>query len=190
MLCFREGVRNQIWIRPRSRVRFAGVACLFGLAFLPSQVSARISSPDGGVPYYGHVFPVQGPHGTRGPIGEFGAPRSGGRTHEGFDITAACGTELVAVSDGKVLSTGYDPVLYGNYMLIHGEGEDRSYFYAHMPRPALADRGQTVWAGERVGAVGETGNARTVGCHLHFEIHVHGRPINPEPSLRRWDRYS
>jgi Membrane-bound metallopeptidase len=163
---------------------------LFGLAFLPSQVSARISSPDGGVPYYGHVFPVQGPHGTRGPIGEFGAPRSGGRTHEGFDITAACGTELVAVSDGKVLRTGYDPVLYGNYMLIHGEGEDRSYFYAHMPRPALAHRGQTVWAGERVGAVGETGNARTVGCHLHFEIHVHGHPINPEPSLRRWDRYS
>ncbi|HJX33448.1 MAG TPA: M23 family metallopeptidase, partial [Solirubrobacterales bacterium] len=111
-------------------------------------------------------------------------------THEGFDITAACGTELVAVSDGKVLRTGYDPVLYGNYMLIHGEGEDRSYFYAHMPRPALAHRGQTVWAGERVGAVGETGNARTVGCHLHFEIHVHGHPINPEPSLRRWDRYS
>ena len=43
-------------------------------------------------PYYDHVFPVQGPHGTRGPIGEFGAPRDGGRTHEGFDITAACGT--------------------------------------------------------------------------------------------------
>lgn len=117
-------------------------------------------------------------------------PRDGGRTHEGFDIVAACGTELVAVTNGRVLRTGYDPVLYGNYLLIHGEGEDRSYFYAHMPRPALVQKGQTVWTGERVGAVGETGNARTVGCHLHFEIHVHGHPIDPEPSLRRWDRYS
>ena len=59
-----------------------------------------------------------------------------------------------------MLRRGYDPVLYGNYLLIHGEGEDRSYFYAHMPRPALVHRGERVWTGERVGAVGETGNAR------------------------------
>ncbi len=133
---------------------------------------------------------MQGPHWTRGPIGDFGAPRSGGRTHEGFDIVAACGTELVAAGTGKVLRTGYDPVLYGNYLLIHGEGEHRSYFYAHMPRPALVHHGEHVWTGERVGAVGETGNARTVGCHLHFEIHVNGTPIDPKPVLSRWDRYS
>lgn len=155
-----------------------------------SFASAQSSGRDGGVTYYGHVFPVQGPHGTRGPIGEFGAPRDGGRWHEGFDIVAACGTPLVAVRGGRVLRRGYDPVLYGNYLLIHGEGEDRSYFYAHMPRPALVRRGERVWTGERVGSVGETGNARAVGCHLHFEIHVHGRPIDPEPYLRRWDRYS
>ena len=163
------------------------------LAFLvlaASPASAEISSRDGGVPFYGHVFPVQGSHGTRGAIGEFGAPRSGGRTHEGFDIVAACGTELVAVRGGRVRKVGYDPVLYGNYLLIHGEGERRSYFYAHMRQPALVHRGERVFTGEQVGVVGETGNARTVGCHLHFEIHVHGRPINPEPSLRRWDRYS
>jgi murein DD-endopeptidase MepM/ murein hydrolase activator NlpD len=96
----------------------------------------------------------------------------------------------VAVRGGRVLRAGYDPVLYGNYLLIHGEGEDRSYFYAHMPRPALAHRGERVWTGERVGAVGETGNAITVGCHLHFEIHVRGYPVDPGPSLRRWDAYS
>jgi len=118
------------------------------------------------------------------------APRSGGRIHEGFDITAACGTPLVAVRNGRVLQRGYDPVLYGNYLLLHGEGEERSYFYAHMPRPALVHRGERVWEGERVGSVGETGNARGLGCHLHFEIHVHGVAINPEPALRRWDRYS
>ncbi len=136
------------------------------------------------------MFPVRGPHGTRGAIGEFGAPRSGGRTHEGFDIVAACGTPLVAVRGGRVRRRGYDPVLYGNYLLIHGEGEHRSYFYAHMPRQAAVRPGERVFAGERVGEVGETGNARTVGCHLHFEIHVDGRPIDPEPALRRWDAYS
>ena len=98
--------------------------------------------------------------------------------------------EEKAVRNGRVLATGYDPVLYGNYLLIHGEGENRSYFYAHMPKPARAHKGQRVWEGERVGEVGETGNAITVGCHLHFEIHVHGVPVDPEPSLRRWDRYS
>ncbi len=96
----------------------------------------------------------------------------------------------MAVRNGRVLRTGYDPVLYGSYLLIHGEGEDRSYFYAHMPRPALVHEGERVWTGEPVGFVGETGNAITVGCHLHFEIHVHGVPIDPEPYLRRWDAYS
>ena len=91
--------------------------------------------------------------------------------------------------NGRVLRRGYDPVLYGNYLLIHGEGEERSYFYAHLPRSA-AVRGERVLEGQRVGAVGETGNAVSVGCHLHFEIHVHGVPVDPAPPLRRWDRYS
>jgi murein DD-endopeptidase MepM/ murein hydrolase activator NlpD len=133
---------------------------------------------------------VAGPHGARGYVGEFGAPRNGGRWHEGFDIVAACGTPLVAVRGGLVLRSGYDPVLYGNYLTIHGEGERRSYFYAHMPRPSRFERGDRVWVGQRVGAVGDTGNARSVGCHLHFEIHMRGRPIDPAPALRSWDRYS
>jgi murein DD-endopeptidase MepM/ murein hydrolase activator NlpD len=127
---------------------------------------------------------------VRGAIGTFHAPRSGGRIHEGFDITAACGTRLVAVRNGRVLQRGFDPVLYGNYVLIHGEGERRSYFYAHLIRPAAVVRGDRVIEGERVGAVGETGNAAGTGCHLHFEIHVRGVAVNPEADLRRWDRYS
>ena len=145
---------------------------------------------DGGVSYYGHVFPVHGPHGARGAIGEFHAPRSGGRIHEGFDVTAGCGTRLVAVRNGRVLRRGFDPVLYGNFLLIHGEGERRSYFYAHLVGPAAVRRGEQVLEGELVGRVGETGNAVGTGCHLHFEIHVSGRPVNPEPYLRSWDRYS
>jgi len=151
---------------------------------------AKVSAGDGATEFFDHVFPVDGSHWTRGAIGEFGAPRYGGRVHEGFDVVAACETPLVAAVTGKVLRSGYDPVLYGNYLLIHGQGEDRGYFYAHLVRPALVHRGERVWVGERVGSVGETGNARTVGCHLHFEIHAHGHPIDPEPALDRWDRYS
>jgi murein DD-endopeptidase MepM/ murein hydrolase activator NlpD len=93
----------------------------------------------------------------------------------------------VAVRTGRVLRRGFDPVLYGNFLLIHGEGEHRSYFYAHLRRPAALRRGDRVWAGERVGVMGDTGNARTVGCHLHFEIHVRGRPIDPAPALASWE---
>jgi murein DD-endopeptidase MepM/ murein hydrolase activator NlpD len=90
---------------------------------------------------------VQGAHGVRGAIGIYHAPRSGSRIHEGFDITADCGAKLVAVRNGRVLSRGFDPVLYGNYLLIHGEGERRSYFYAHLVRPAAVRRGERVWEG-------------------------------------------
>jgi murein DD-endopeptidase MepM/ murein hydrolase activator NlpD len=145
---------------------------------------------NGGTEYFGHVFPVAAPHWTRGAIGGFGAPRSGGRTHEGFDIVARCGAPLVAVRGGRVRRTGYDPVLYGNYVLLHGAGERRSYFYAHLRRPLAVHRGDRLFTGQRIGRVGETGNARTVGCHLHFEVHVNGRPVDPEPYLRDWNAWS
>jgi len=157
---------------------------------LSAPASAAILSPDGGITYFGHVFPVQAAHGSRGAIGTYHAPRKGGRIHEGFDITAACGSELVAVRNGRILRRGFDPVLYGNYLLIHGEGERRSYFYAHLVRPARVRPGELVIEGERVGAVGETGNAAGTGCHLHFEIHERGVAVDPEAELRRWDRYS
>jgi murein DD-endopeptidase MepM/ murein hydrolase activator NlpD len=160
------------------------------IATLAAPPSASSASDSGGLAYRDHIFPVQGPHWARGYIGEFGAPRSGGRVHEGFDVVAACGTPLVAVRNGRVLRRGYDPVLYGNYLLIHGEAEERSYFYAHMPHPGLVGQDDRVYAGQRVGAVGKTGNARTIGCHLHFEIRRRGHPIDPEPALRRWDRRS
>ncbi len=122
------------------------------------------------MPYHRNVFPVDGRHGSRGAVGMYHAGRSGGRIHEGFDILAACGTKLVAAATGKVTHVGYDPVLYGNYLEIHGQGERRSYFYAHLIRPPRVHRGERVWAGEGVGAVGQTGNAISTPCHLHFEL--------------------
>jgi peptidoglycan LD-endopeptidase LytH len=152
--------------------------------------AAGIVSRDGGMPYHGHVFPVSGTHGERGAVGKYHALRSGGRIHEGVDITARCGAPLVAVRSGRVREAGFDPVLYGNYVLVRGEGERRGYFYAHLSAPSPVGRGERVWEGERVGSVGETGNAAGTGCHLHFEIRVGGVAVDPTVPLRRWDRYS
>jgi murein DD-endopeptidase MepM/ murein hydrolase activator NlpD len=146
---------------------------------------------DGGsVELHRHFFPVRGPHGTRGPVGDFGAARNGGRRHKGFDVVARCGTPLAAAVTGTVVKRAYDARLDGNYVVIRGLGERRKYWYAHMVHPSTFQKGDLVHVGQIVGHVGKTGNARTVGCHLHFEIHVGGRPVNPEPYLRAWDRYS
>jgi peptidoglycan LD-endopeptidase LytH len=137
-----------------------------------------------------HFFPVRGPHGTRGAVGVFKAPRDGGRRHKGFDVTGHCGTPLAAVTTGTVVKRAYDPRLNGNYVVIRGLGERRKYWYAHMVNPSPFQRGELVHVGQIVGQIGRTGNAGSTPCHLHFEIHVGGRPIDPAPYLRAWDRYS
>lgn len=136
---------------------------------------------------HGHVHPIAGSHGTRGPVGEFGAGRNGGRIHEGFDATAACGTPLVAVRSGRIIEVANDPALKGQYVVLKGEGERRTYLYAHLRRPATVRKGQRVRAGRRLGAVGQTGNAASTPCHLHFEIRTRGRLLDPWPILRSWE---
>lgn len=140
----------------------------------------------GRIRVHDHVFPVDGPHGTRGFIGEFGAPRVDGRTHEGFDITARCGTPLVAIRAGTIIKRAYDPDLYGNFVVLKGEGERRTYKYAHLRSPAPVRRGQKVQAGRRIGSVGLTGNAAGTPCHLHIEIRTRGRLLDPEPLVDSW----
>ena len=54
----------------------------------------------GVVTLHRHFFPVRGPHGTRGAVGQFGAPRNGGRVHKGFDVTASCETPWPPPSPG------------------------------------------------------------------------------------------
>ncbi|MFN2612712.1 MAG: M23 family metallopeptidase [Solirubrobacterales bacterium] len=162
--------------------RLAAAAVVLALLF--AAAAGATSAPSR------HSFPVNEQWSTRGPVGEFGAPRDGGRIHQGFDIVAKCGAKLLAVSEGQVIKRGFDPVLYGNYLLLSGAGEGRSYFYAHLLRRAVVKPGQHVFGGQYVGNEGRTGNAETVGCHLHFELRIRGRAVDPEPALRKWDRHS
>jgi murein DD-endopeptidase MepM/ murein hydrolase activator NlpD len=137
-----------------------------------------------------HIYPIRGTHADRGPIGAFGTGRSGGRTHEGYDVNAACGTPLVAARGGVVTRAGYDPVLYGNIVIVRGARTRRDYWYAHLQAPSPLRTGDRVMTGQRIARVGATGNARTIGCHLHFEIRSRGVPIDPAPELHEWDAWS
>lgn len=138
----------------------------------------------------GHMYPIRGPHRDRGPIGLFGVGRNGGRTHEGFDVNAACGTRLVAARAGRVVRSRFDPVLYGHEVIIRGLLDGREYRYAHLRDTPLVRGGERVRTGQQIGLIGDTGNARTTGCHLHFELRDRGRLIDPGPRLHEWDRWS
>ncbi|HEV2776424.1 MAG TPA: peptidoglycan DD-metalloendopeptidase family protein [Solirubrobacteraceae bacterium] len=137
-----------------------------------------------------HHYPIRGRHADRGPIGTFGVARSGGRIHQGFDVDAACGTPVVAARGGRVARAGYDPVLYGNFVIVRGEKTRRDYWYSHLKNATRLRVGDRVRTGQRIASIGDTGNARTIGCHLHFEIHSRGRPVDPAPELHAWDRWS
>ena len=132
------------------------------------------------------VFPVAGPHSY---INDWGFPRSGGRTHKGTDVFAVQGTPLVAVTDGYIGK--YSPVekgLGGITVWVYGY-DGHHYYYAHMSKVEKGIKvGAKVKAGQIVGYVGNTGNARTTPPHLHFQIHPNGgEPVNPYPFLRAAD---
>jgi murein DD-endopeptidase MepM/ murein hydrolase activator NlpD len=121
----------------------------------------------------------------------FGAPRSGGRTHEGIDILARRGTPVVAAADGLVVSTRPNR-LGGTVVWVAGAGR-RLYYYAHLDAVAPRVRvGAIVRAGDRVGVVGTSGNAAGGAPHLHFGIYRTPSPfadgasaaVDPYPLLR------
>jgi murein DD-endopeptidase MepM/ murein hydrolase activator NlpD len=109
--------------------------------------------------------------------------------HEGFDVTAACGTPLPAIRAGRVERAGFDPELYGHFIEVDARQSRLDYFYAHMARPADATRGDSVKTSTRLGTIGLTGNAPGTPCHLHVELRRSGRLVDPEPELAVWDRY-
>lgn len=126
----------------------------------------------------GQVCPVNG---AVSFTDTWGAPRSGGRTHQGVDMIAARGTPLVAIEAGTVsrISTSS---LGGLTLWIAGSSGD-SFYYAHLDGYAAGlSTGQSVSAGTLVGYVGNTGNAQYTVPHLHFEWHPGGgSAVNPYP---------
>ncbi|MBA3259895.1 MAG: peptidoglycan DD-metalloendopeptidase family protein [Gemmatimonadales bacterium] len=96
------------------------------------------------------------------------------RPHEGIDVTAPSGTPIEAPAGGSISDAGWESG-YGNTVTIdHGFGIVTKFAHASK---ILVRQGQRVSRGQRIALVGNTGLA--TGPHLHYEVHVNGRPVDP-----------
>jgi peptidoglycan LD-endopeptidase LytH len=124
------------------------------------------------------AFPVPDKIGKMGSF--WGDPRDGGgRRHEGIDIFAPKGTPAIAAADGTVTSVTENR-LGGKVVFMNPDGSDYSLYYAHLGRQ-LVSAGQTVRAGDTLGTIDNTGNAKTTPSHLHFGIYTTGGAVDPFP---------
>jgi len=137
----------------------------------------RIPNVPGGRSNIGNfIWPVRGritsPYGVRVLYGrkEF---------HAGIDIGGPSGTNIVAAESGRVSYAGYMRG-FGNVIVLSHDG-GYSTVYGHNS-VNLVKKGQYVKRGSVIGKVGRTGNA--TGPHLHFEIRLSGKPVNPLPYLK------
>ena len=144
--------------------------------------------------FHWHTFPLIGQF-TYGvsPDGRFGAPRPG-HVHQGQDIPAPTGTPVVAPRGGIVKVVAFQQGGAGNYIVLHGEGENLDFVFMHLRDGSVrVKEGDHVATGQQIAEVGSTGES--TGPHLHFEIWKGawaqgGTPIDPLPFLRRWDGWS
>lgn len=124
------------------------------------------------------TFPVAG-HGTRNVISVFGDKR-GKRSHKGIDIKAPRGTYVVAVADGLVERVKEGGA--GGKQLYLRDGKGRLYYYAHLDSWKV-DEFDEVEAGQVLGTVGDSGNAKDTTPHLHFEVMLGKQKESVDPML-------
>jgi murein DD-endopeptidase MepM/ murein hydrolase activator NlpD len=136
-----------------------------------SSGTQTVSNPTGPVSF---LRPVPG------PIGDgFGAPRPGGRRHQGIDFPVAYGTSVGAAGVGTTIFAAHNYGGYGNLVVVqHRLGY--TTWYAHLSS-ITTHVGQNVVGGTEIGRVGSTGYS--TGPHLHFEVRRYNTPIDPVPLL-------
>jgi peptidoglycan hydrolase-like protein with peptidoglycan-binding domain len=164
-------------VRRAQRAAGIGVDGLAGPATIRSLRSdgdpsgQTVSYPSGPVSFFRPV---------PGPIGDgFGAPRGGGRTHDGLDFPVPYGTRVGAAGRGTTIYAAYNYGGYGNLVVIqHRLGY--TTWYAHLSE-ITSWVGEQVVGGTRIGYVGSTGHS--TGPHLHFEVRRYDTPVDPVPML-------
>jgi len=123
------------------------------------------------------IWPVTGAHRIASGYGVRRDPLSGQRSiHRGVDIAAAVGTGILAIGAGRVRFSGWRAGYGRTVEIDHGRGWLSRYAHA---QTLLVVTGATVWAGQIIAKVGNSG--RATGPHLHFEVWQHGHPIDPLP---------
>lgn len=105
-----------------------------------------------------------------------------GKPHNGIDIASqgVFGQPAVAFADGEVIYSQFNAGGYGYLVIIQHEGNISTY-YAHLKQQGIP-KGTKVKAGQVIGYIGNTGRSR--GAHLHFEIRMNGKPVDPIPYLK------
>ena len=113
----------------------------------------------------------------------WGAARSQGRSHEGIDIFAARGTPIQATTQGIVSKVG-ENTLGGRVVVVVGPG-GAGHYYAHLEDYADIVPNDWVNAGDIIGYVGDSGNAKGTPTHVHYGIYINGSAVNPYPLLQK-----
>ncbi|MCW3075023.1 MAG: hypothetical protein JWP69_2092 [Flaviaesturariibacter sp.] len=127
-------------------------------------------------------FPVAGSAAKVGSI--WGDDRDGGsRRHDGIDIFAPKRTPVVAAGAGTVGRVN-ETAIGGKVVWMRPTDKNINLYYAHLDEQ-LVSPGQRVEAGDTLGLLGNTGNARTTPSHLHFGIYATGGPVDPLPFVNR-----
>lgn len=107
----------------------------------------------------------------------------GAAMHAGIDLAGPVGTPIYATADGTVTESGWNAGGYGNLIkLDHGRGIETRY--GHLSSMAVR-AGERVKRGQMIGRMGSTG--RSTGSHLHYEVRIDGRAVNPIPFMRSTD---
>ncbi|MCP4639141.1 MAG: M23 family metallopeptidase [bacterium] len=102
-----------------------------------------------------------------------------GRHHSGLDIGATYNSPVLSTGRGTVIFSGYEKY-FGNVVRIeHGYGFVT--VYAHLAK-RLVEKGDTVERYDTIGKLGSTG--RSTGPHIHYEVHVDGKAVNPQKYLK------
>ena len=113
----------------------------------------------------------------------WGAARSQGRSHEGIDIFAPRGTPIQSTTQGIVRKVGENN-LGGRVVVVVGPG-GAGHYYAHLEDYADISPNDWVNAGDIIGYVGDSGNAKGTPPHVHYGIYINGSAVNPYPLLQK-----
>jgi murein DD-endopeptidase MepM/ murein hydrolase activator NlpD len=126
------------------------------------------------------MWPVAGQISSRFGDTRLNTDAGGPRPHRGVDISAPTGTPVVAPADGVIRFVGEGLDLGRLIIIDHGYGFSTKY--GHLKK-YFVQTGDKVRSGQTIGAVGSSGTS--TGPHLHYEVHIHDRPVNPSDYLRQ-----